>query len=245
MMAEIRFYEELNDFLKVSRKKRQYKVNISKGQTVKDLIESQNVPHTEVDLILVNGESVDFSYQVQEKDRISVYPVFESFNIKGITKLRENPLRCTEFILDVHLGKLARYLRFSGFDCLYSNSYEDREIAETSEREGRIILTRDRGLLKRNIVQKGYWIRSSYPAEQYREVMERFNLKGCEKRFSRCPVCNGILIEAVKEDIRDRLPEKTAMYHNIFKLCEDCGKIYWQGDHYNNYLDLISDKNRR
>ena len=238
-MAEIRFYEELNDFLQADRKKVQYRIKTSDGQTVKDLIESQNIPHTEVDLILVNGKSVDFSYQVKENDRISVYPVFESLNIKGITKLRENPLRSIKFILDVHLGKLARYLRFSGFDSLYSNSFEDREIAEISNKEGRIVLTRDRGLLKRSIVLKGYWIRSIRPLQQYREVIKRFNLDGNEKMFSRCPVCNGKLIEKKKEDIIKSLPEKTARYFNAFKICEECGKIYWKGDHYYSFLDLI------
>ncbi len=154
LMAEIRFYEELNDFLRKDLKKIPYQVNTSKGQSVKDLIESQNVPHTEVDLILVNGESVDFSYQVKENDRISVYPVFESFNIQDKTCIRGKPLRITKFILDVHLGKLARYLRFSGFDCLYSNKFEDSEIAEISDKEGRIVLTRDKGLLKRSIIKK-------------------------------------------------------------------------------------------
>ena len=242
MMAEIRFYEELNDFLKKRLKKTPYEVITSEGQTVKDLIESQNVPHTEVDLILVNGEAVDFSYQVKNNDRISVYPVFESFDIRGITKARTSPLRCSRFILDVHLGKLARYLRFSGFDSLYSKSYEDREIAEIAGREGRIILTRDVGLLKRGIVDRGYWVRSCKPDEQYREVIKRFNLEGYEKSFSRCPVCNGILKKTEKEDIIEKLPEKTAHYYDNFKICAGCGKIYWRGAHYHRFLDLIRNR---
>ena len=123
-MAVIRFYAELNDFLKKDQKKTSIYIKSFPHQTVKDLVESMNVPHTEVDLILVNGEPVDFRYQAGEKDRISVYPVFESFNIKGLSKLREEPLRVNKFVLDVHLGKLARYMRFSGFDTLYSNKYE-------------------------------------------------------------------------------------------------------------------------
>ena len=240
-MAEIRFYEELNDFLKKDLKKTPYQICTSEGQSVKDLIESQNVPHTEVDLILVNGESVDFSYQVKENDRISVYPVFESFNIQNETCIREKPLRILKFILDVHLGKLCRYLRFSGFDCLYSNKYKDREIAEISDKEGRIVLSRDRGLLKRSIITKGYWIRSQNPAEQYREVIKRFDMT--ENAYSRCPACNGLLEKADKKDILKQLPEKTALYINNFKTCCDCGKIYWPGSHYKNFLDHINDNN--
>ena len=239
-MAVIRFYAELNDFLKKDQKKTSIYIKSFPHQTVKDLVESMNVPHTEVDLILVNGEPVDFRYQAGENDRISVYPVFESFNIKGFSRLREQPLRVNKFVLDVHLGKLARYMRFSGFDTLYSNKYEDREIAEISEREERAVLTRDRGLLKRSIIKKGYWLRSCSPVMQYREVIKRFDLEGSENHFSRCPVCNGILEKAEKENIINSLPEKTARYFDAFKKCSDCGKIYWQGNHYYNFLERIN-----
>ncbi len=241
-MAVIRFYEELNDFLENKQKKTPYEVQTAPGQTVKDLIESQNVPHTEVDLIIINGESVDFSYQVKEYDRISVYPVFESFNIKDVTLLKDRPLRSSRFILDVHLGKLARYLRFSGFDTLYSNNYEDSEIAEIAEEQKRAVITRDRGLLKRTIIKRGYWIRSQVSSEQYREVVTRFQLEGLENLFSRCPECNGLLEKEEKKNIIDKLPEKTAIYHNDFKKCTVCGKIYWKGDHYYNFLEMIGNQ---
>ena len=238
-MAVIRFYEELNDFLPEERKKIPFSTAVSPGQTVKDLVESHNVPHTEVDLILVNSEAVDFSYRVKNTDRISVYPVFESFDIKGTTVLRDRPLRNIKFILDVHLGKLARYLRFSGFDSLYSNSYEDRVIAGISEKEGRIVLTRDRGLLKRKNVKRGYWIRNENTTEQYLEVITRFHLEGEERAFSRCPECNGLLEAVEKEDITERLQKRTVLYYNAFKICSKCGKIYWKGKHYYDFLNRI------
>lgn len=242
-MAVIRFYEELNDFLKVEKRKKDYFVISAPGQSVKDLIEGENVPHTEVDLILVNGESVDFSFPVRENDRISVYPVFESFNIKNITRLRPLPLRISRFILDVNLGKLARYLRFSGFDSLYRNNYEDSEIARISSEEERIVLTRDRGLLKRSIISRGYWIRSQSPAVQYREVMRRFDLSYSQEHWSRCTRCNGELIIAEKSKIIEKIPEKTSQHYSAFKICTSCGKIYWKGIHYENFLNMVNPSN--
>lgn len=237
-MVTIRFYEELNDFLEEEKKKVSYTVKSNPGQTVKDLIESENVPHTEVDLILVNSNSVDFSYQVMARDRISVYPVFESLNIKNATKLRPLPLRNTQFILDVNLGKLARYLRIGGFDTLYSNSYEDKEIAEISDRENRIVLTRDRDLLKRSIIQRGHWIRSQNAVIQYNAVLERFDLIDSVSIYSRCPQCNGNLRQVDKKEILDKLAPKTAKYYDNFKVCDRCGKIYWKGSHYYNFIRM-------
>ncbi len=242
-MVTIRFYEELNDFLEEDKKKVSFSVKTNPGQTVKDLIESENVPHTEVDLILVNSKSVNFSWQVMDGDRISVYPVFESLDIKNATKLRLLPLRLlssngAKFILDVNLGKLARYLRIGGFDTLYSNSYKDKEIAEISARENRILLTRDRDLLKRSIIQRGHWIRSQNAVLQYQAVLERFDLSGSVSLYSRCPKCNGNLRQVDKKDILDRLAPKTAMYYDNFKVCDICGKIYWKGSHYYNFIKM-------
>ncbi len=237
-MVTIRFYEELNDFLEKDKKKISFSVKTNPGQTVKDLIESENVPHTEVDLILVNSDSVDFSYQVMDMDRISVYPVFESLDIKNAAKLRPLPLRTTLFILDVNLGKLARYLRIGGFDTLYSNSYQDKEIAEISVRENRILLTRDRDLLKRSIIQRGHWIRSQNAVLQYQDVLERFDLTDSVSLYSRCPQCNGNLRQVDKKDILDKLAPKTAMYYDNFKTCGSCGKIYWKGSHYYNFIKM-------
>ncbi len=242
-MVTLRFYEELNDFLEKDKRKVNYTVKSSPGQTVKDLIESENVPHTEVDLILVNSNSIDFSYQVKDGDRISVYPVFESLDITNATKLRPLPLRLLSpggaiFILDVNLGKLARYLRIGGFDTLYSNSYEDKEIAEISARENRIVLTRDRDLLKRSIIQRGHWIRSQNAVLQYQAVLERFDLKNSVSIYSRCPQCNGKLRQVDKKDILDRLAPKTSKYYDVFKICGSCGKIYWKGNHYYNFIKM-------
>ncbi|HOO67334.1 MAG: Mut7-C RNAse domain-containing protein [Bacteroidales bacterium] len=138
------------------------------------------------------------------------------------------------FILDVHLGRLAKYLRLCGFDTLFSTLYEDREIIETSMMEERIILTRDKLLLKDKRVKRGYLIRSQYYREQLKEVFERFNLKEHVRLFTRCITCNTLLETVSKEEISDRLLADTSRYYMEFKRCPTCDRIYWAGSHYDN-----------
>ena len=166
----IRFYEELNDFLTGDKKKKRFEHFFKNNPSVKDLVESIGVPHTEIDLILINGAPVDFTYQVKDRDDISVYPVFESFDISGLQHLREKPLREKRFILDVHLGTLARYLRMLGFDTLYKNNFTGEEIIQISIDEKRTILTKDIGILKQNRVTHGYFVRNVIAEKQAGEV---------------------------------------------------------------------------
>ena len=197
------------------------------------------MPHTEVDLILVNGESKDFSYIINGGDDISVYPVFESIDISNLQKLRPEPLREPKFILDVHLGTLARYLRMLGFDTNYRNDFSDQEIVKISLEEKRAILTRDVGILKRSEVTRGYWVRNTNPVKQVEEVVNRFDLKNLIKEFTRCVECNSVLEKIEKEKIIDRLPPKVKAAHNDFLYCKSCDKIYWRGSHYDSMKELI------
>ena len=171
----VRFYEELNDFLESKRRKVRSEITFELPRSVKDLIESLGVPHVEVDLILVNGESCRFDRIVGNGDDVSVYPVFESLNIGGVGRLRPRPLRVTRFVLDIHLGALTRRIRLVGFDAKDS-IVDDGELALCSSREERILLTRDLGLLKRGIVTRGLAIRASDPDEQLFELLDRLNL---------------------------------------------------------------------
>jgi len=237
----LRFYEELNDFLPKSKKKQSFSVAFKGRQTVKGIIESQGVPHIEVDLVLVNGKPVDFNYLVQHEDKVSVYPVFESFNISSVSKLREKPLRITSFILDVHLGRLKKYLRLLGFDTLYRNDYEDAEIVDISNAEHRIILTRDVGILKRNEVSLGYWIRNIYPRQQIKEVVERFDMYDRIEPFKRCSDCNGVIQKVSRESVIDQLLPGTRKYYSEFFRCCNCEKIYWKGSHYTKLNNFISE----
>jgi uncharacterized protein with PIN domain len=235
----IRFYEELNDFLDPGSRKQWIERELTKGMTVKALVEEMGIPHTEVDLVLVNGESKDFSCQPGDQDRISVYPVFESFNIKGISLVRPEPLRELRFILDVHLGKLAKSLRLLGFDALYSNRYDDEEIARISRSEKRIILTRDRGLLKRKIATHGYCLRSRDPDLQLGEVIRRFDLEEQLKPFSRCLDCNMGLEPISRELAAPLVPALVFDNYEEYTKCPSCGKIYWKGSHWESMMEKL------
>ena len=230
-IAHFRFYEELNDFLPAEKKKIRFPYEFQGKPSVKDAIEALGVPHTEVDLILVNGVSVSFSYHLIDNDTISVYPVFESLDISPLIHLREKPLRDLKFILDVHLGKLATYLRMLGFDTLYENSYDDLTIVRLSNEQKRIILTRGTGLLKMSAVTHGYRIRSENPDEQVVEVLQRFDARSSIKPLCRCLVCNSLIKKIAKDEIIHLLEEKTKRYYDEFYQCNSCQKIYWKGSH--------------
>jgi len=237
--ATIRFYEELNDFLPEDKKKKDLMLRFYNAPSVKDAIESFGIPHTEVDLILINGEPVRFDNRLKANDRVSVYPKFESFDITKISKLKGRPLRTIKFILDVHLGKLARYLRLCGFDTLYDNHYEDHTIVRISSEENRIILTRDIGILKYAEVRHGYWLRSDQPQQQLKEVIKRFDLKNQVRLFTRCMECNGTIGKIDKNKVRHQLLNGTQKYYQEFFRCTHCGKIYWKGSHYQNMMEFI------
>jgi uncharacterized protein len=230
--ATFRFYEELNDFFPDGERKQDRFYSFRGNPSVKDAIEAQNVPHTEVDLILVNGNPVNFSYKIEDGDRISVYPVFESFDIGMVSKIPGSPVRKTRFILDVHLGKLAKFLRMSGFDTKYRNDFKDTEIINTAIEENRIIITRDKGILKNSLVKKGYFVRSQKPKEQLKEVIIRFQLQESMQFLSRCMECNGIISKADKDEITGNLKPATRNYYNKFFRCSNCGRIYWEGSHF-------------
>lgn len=238
--ATFRFYAELNDFLPSSRRQVPFAHRFDGRASIKDLIEALGVPHTEVDLILVNGESVDFHYLVQDGDRISIYPVFESFDITPLLRVRPRPLRQPRFVLDVHLGRLASYLRLLGFDARYSSDCDDAALAALSQDEHRTLLTRDRGLLKRRQVTHGYCVRASDPRQQVREVLRRFDLYRLVAPFSRCIRCNGVLEPVAKQSVEERLPPHIRQQHDEFRICKACGQVYWRGSHYDRLWALIA-----
>lgn len=235
-----RFYAELNDFLPPANRQKAFSQPFEGRVSVKHLIESLGVPHGEIDLILANGQSVDFSYIVEDGDRISVYPIFESIDITPLGRLRPQPLREVRFVLDIHLGQLATYLRLCGFDTLYRNDYGDEELARTASQERRILLTKDRGLLKRNLVSHGYYVRATDPAEQLAEVVQRFDLALSIEPFRRCLRCNGHLRPVAKEAILNRLQDNTSRFYDDFRICESCDQIYWKGSHYRRMRRFLS-----
>jgi uncharacterized protein with PIN domain len=230
--ARFRFYAELNDHLPPDQQYKSLEKSFFVSGTVKDMLESFGVPHTEVDLILANSRSVDFSYVVRNGDQISVYPVFESIDITPELRVRPKPLRTPKFVLDVHLGKLAAYLRMLGFDALYRNCSSDHELVRISSDEHRILLTRDRGLLKHGAITHGYWMRQTGSRRQLEEVLRRFDLMRSIQPFTRCMACNGLLSPVPTEQIIQSIPPRIAELHNDFRQCSQCSRIYWKGSHY-------------
>jgi uncharacterized protein with PIN domain len=228
----VRFYAELNDHLPAQQRYRTLEKSVWTATTAKDLIESFGVPHTEVDLILVNSEPAGLGQMVHPGDRVSVYPVFESFDIAPAARVRPQPLREIRFVLDVHLGKLAVYLRMLGFDAKYQSCFTDEQLAKLSAAERRILLTRDRGLLKRSMVTHGIWLRETDSRRQVAEVLERCDLARSMRPFTRCMACNAVLEEAAREAVLAAAPARVAELHTDFRKCPNCGRVYWKGSHY-------------
>ena len=239
--ATFRFYEELNDFLPATRRKRDFVHRFVGTPSVKDTIEALGVPHTEVDLILVDGVSVGFDRKLGGGERVAVYPTFERFDVAPLNRLRAAPLREPRFVLDVHLGKLARYLRMLGFDTRYQNDYDDPTIIALAARDRRIILTRDLGILKHNAVTHGYWLRATAPLDQLREVIDAFDLARSIAPFTRCMACNGLLHSVEKSAVCHRVPPGVVEDFDDFAECAACQKVYWPGSHYDRMQALILD----
>jgi len=230
--AELRFYEELNDFLPAERRKRAFAVEVDRARSVKDAIESVGVPHTEVDLVIVDGRSVDFTHLLRGGERVAVYPMFERLDITPLVRLRPRALRDPRFVADTHLGKLARHLRMAGFDTLYGNDWDDERIVALSLAQRRTILTRDKGMLRRREVERGYFVRAVDSEAQLAEVVRALQLEPLIAPFVRCRECNAALEEVGREAVLERLPEKVRAFYDRFKHCPGCGRVYWEGTHF-------------
>lgn len=241
-LANFRFYEELNDFLAPAQAKQTIEYRFDGNPAIKDPIEVLGVPHSEIDLILVNEVSVGFDYRLRDGDRAAVYPVFESLDISSLQRLRPEPLRVTRFMVDVNLGKLAKRLRMLGFDAAFGNDLNDDEIVARALREKRIILTRDRRLLFRKAVTHGYWVRSDDPETQLVEVMRRLDLAAQARPLERCIECNGLIESVEREQVWDRLEPLTRRYYRDFYRCPDCDRIYWEGSHVEHMSAVIRQK---
>src|SRR5439155_25578192 len=189
---------------------------LSERTSIKDVIEACGVPHTEVDLILVYGEAVDFAAVLMQDVGVDVYPPTEMRSpLFPEDRLQVRDIE--KFVADGHLGKLVRDLRLLGIDVAYDSAAEDRQLIRTASDEQRALLTRDRRLLMHAALRHGYYLRSQNPLEQTIEVLRRFDLGAAVMPFSRCLRCNAALQPVRKSEVLDRLEPLTKIYYEQFR----------------------------
>ncbi len=237
--ATFRFYAELNDFVAPGRRGREFDCACARAATTKHMIEALGVPHTEVELVLVNGESVDFDCPLRDGDRVAVYPKFEALDVLPLLRVREQPLRSTRFIADAHLGGLARQLRMAGFDTRYENQVGDDEIERISSAEGRIVLTRDRELLKRRGITHGCYVHALRSAQQLREIFDRLDLARSARPFTLCLHCNAPLHAVDKAQVAQILPPLVHAHYDRFSVCDVCRRVFWEGSHWRRMRSML------
>jgi uncharacterized protein with PIN domain/sulfur carrier protein ThiS len=225
-----RFYAELNDFLPRERRRQAFERTVDRNATVKDSIESLGVPHPEVDLVTVNGRTVDFACRLSDGDRVAVYPRFHGIDPGSGVRLSAEIPTPARFATDVHLRQLAHRLRLAGFDTV--EVADDADLARRANEESRIALTRDRELLKRRIVGAGRWIRHTDPDGQLVEVLRHFELADEVAPFTRCLRCNDRLEPVAKARVLDRVPPGIPPLFDDFHQCPACRRVYWRGSHF-------------
>ena len=237
--ATFRFYGNLNDFLPPEKRAVSFIHTFTSRATVKDVIESIGVPHTEVDLLVAGSDSIAFNHHFQDGARIAVYPTFRSLDVEALSLVRPPTLGDVRFVLDTHLGRLAAYLRLAGFDSLYGSDWDDQRLADIASAEQRILLTRDSALLKRSIVSHGYWVRETSPRRQLAEIANRFDLADRLQPFRRCLRCNALIEPVAKTKVLDRLPPRTRECYDEFYECGGCHRVYWKGAHYEDMMAVV------
>jgi uncharacterized protein len=234
----LRVYGPLNDFLPLDRRQATFTCDVAGNPSVKDVIESVGIPHPEIELVLANGAAVSFEYAVRDADRIAVFPRFATIDIGALACLRPRP-GAIRFVLDVHLGRLARHLRLMGLDTAYRADAADDALAAQASRDDRVLLTRDVGLLKRRVVVHGYFVRETHPHRQLVEVLRRFGPLPLAP-FSRCLRCNGALRVASKSAVEATLPPRTREHYHDFTQCPDCRRVYWKGSHFERLVAAVN-----
>ncbi len=229
MNITLRFHGRLNDFLPRSRRAVAFAQSVDGAPAIKDTLESVGVPHPEIERVVVNGAPVDMAYIAQPDDICEIYPPRQPIDFYRAAFAELRPT----FVADVHLGRLAAYLRMLGFDTVYSSvDLADPLLADIAYRDQRILLTRDLGLLKRKIVRFGYFVRETAPLRQLAEIVERYDLLHYGMQALRCTNCNGALEAVAKDEIAPQMTAQTLRYYDEFRRCTACGKVYWRGSHH-------------
>jgi uncharacterized protein len=222
--ATFRFHGDLEPLLAREQRGAAFSYPVARAATLKNAIEALGVPHTEVGRLLVNGMAATLDRAVRQGDAIEVLPWPDDGTAAPIGERR--------FVADAHLGALARYLRMLGFDTAHANDLGDAAIQRLARGELRVVLTRDRELLKCRDIHFGCLVRALRPDEQLRAVAARYGLAARAEPFSRCLCCNLPLDQVSKAEIADRLPEQVRAHQERFMACHGCRRIYWPGSHY-------------
>ncbi|WP_313086380.1 Mut7-C RNAse domain-containing protein [Pseudomonas sp.] len=236
--ATFRFYARLNAFLSRERRGQAFSCPCAQRATTKHMIEALGVPHTEVALVLADGNPVGLDWQIGEGERIAVYPALAQLDVGSLVRLPPMPTP-PRFVADAHLGGLARLLRMAGFDTLYDNHYGDAAMVDLANREHRVLLTRDRALLMHRAVVHGCYVQALKPAEQLRELYTRLQLAAHAHPFSLCLGCNEPLRTLDRQDVIDRVPERVWQRQSRFLGCERCHKVFWEGSHWQDMRALL------
>ena len=237
MLCAFRFYGALNDFLPRLRRGRRFTYELRHAASVKDVIEALGIPHPEIELIVVNGTAEDFSYRLRDGDRVAAYPPFRTIGVGDLRRVGATPPQPVRFALDEHLGKLAALLRLAGFDTLITG--DDARLARVAAADDRVLLTRDVALLKRSEIRWGHWVRNVVPVRQLGEVLDRFDLFGSVRPFSRCLRCNVPVVDADAEAVASRILPRTRAEFREFRECPACRRVYWKGSHYQDLCRLL------
>lgn len=239
--ATFRFDQALNDFLPRERRDRSFAAECARRATVKHMIEALGVPHTEVEAVLVNGEASGFERILADGDQVAAYARADDTGLAAVGELlRARPRWRMRFVADSHLGALARLLRMAGYDTLYDNHYHDEQVEALVSDDNRIVLTRDRELLKRSAITHGCYIHALDPEQQLRELFARLGLATGARPFSLCLHCNLPLHTVDKASVIENLPESVRVLHDSFTTCDSCGRVYWKGSHYKRMAALLA-----
>jgi uncharacterized protein with PIN domain len=219
---QVEFAPELALFVPQGRRSGASPAATDGVSTLGHVVESLGVPLTEVGTLVVDGREVPVSH---------IPAAGESVEVRAVERPQRVPGAPLRFLLDVHLGTLARRLRLLGVDTAYeSTDIGDPALAARSAAERRVMLSRDRGLLRRRELWAGAFVYSTRPEEQLRDVLDRFRPE--LRPWTRCTACNGLLRQATKEEVADQLEGGTQRSYDVFAQCRECGRAYWKGAHH-------------
>ena len=229
---QIRFYAELGDFLPPWRRGRAFDIEVAPHQSAKHAIEALGVPHTEIALLLVDDRPVSLDTRLHGAQRVAVLPAMRRL-------MPEMPSGARRFIADAHLGRLARWLRFAGFDTLWHNAWDDAELVALAAVQERIVLTRDRALLMHRDVHAGCWLRDGDPLAELADVARRYALPLHESGPSRCLECNDIPAPVPKAEVQAQLQPRTRDCFDAFWRCPGCSRVFWRGSHWRRMREAV------